>query len=474
MKKLFAFSLAEMMIVLLIVAIVLAATAPMITRKISRERSDKIFDMLNVDPTNAVEYIKGRNQRIYMNARRDGYVGIRESGEEIPKNSVLFGYNKYTEDSPINFVGIGFDTKNSKNSVALGYHAKAEADSISIGYEASRWTLNDTGNGDRSVIIGNTASAGTGSVAIGYNASSKPNSVTVGYGAKALRPNTVALGYSAVASYDNSVAIGAYANADRPNTIVLGTVYDTVYIPGNLVVDQSALIGRAGRRNDNLYFRPYAQEDGRHFAVLNAGDWKGEDSNVVMVQDYNDTDWLGVKVGPFSTYGERWKKDYGDNNRAHIHFTDPTLGDKTGTYKYSDIRLKNLGEHFTGGLEELNKLEFYHFTFKNDKKKLPQVGIIAQDLQKVFPTSIKEDEEGYLKIRWDEMFYAAINAIKELNAKVIAINEKIQSITNDITNLKSIIQQQQSTIDAQAKRLTEQEKELEELSVRIEELEHRK
>ena len=49
MKNRFGFSLAEMMVVLLVVAIALAATAPMITRKVSRERSDKIFDILNVD-----------------------------------------------------------------------------------------------------------------------------------------------------------------------------------------------------------------------------------------------------------------------------------------------------------------------------------------------------------------------------------------------------------------------------------------
>ena len=49
MKKKFGFSLAEMMVVLLIVAVVLAATAPMITRRVARERSDKIFDMLMGD-----------------------------------------------------------------------------------------------------------------------------------------------------------------------------------------------------------------------------------------------------------------------------------------------------------------------------------------------------------------------------------------------------------------------------------------
>lgn len=89
MKK--GFSLVEMMIVMLLIAVVLAASAPMITRKVSRERSDRVFDALSSDPTNAVEYIKGRGQRIFMNGRKDGYVGIVESGVTIPANSVLLG-----------------------------------------------------------------------------------------------------------------------------------------------------------------------------------------------------------------------------------------------------------------------------------------------------------------------------------------------------------------------------------------------
>lgn len=118
------FSLVEMMVVMLLIAVVLAASAPMITRKVSRERSDKIFDMLGTDPNNAVEYVKGRNQRIFMNGRKDGYVGIVETGVNIPTNSVLFGQNILSpfnyatkETSANNLVGIGFGTTNYLNSV---------------------------------------------------------------------------------------------------------------------------------------------------------------------------------------------------------------------------------------------------------------------------------------------------------------------------------------------------------------------
>lgn len=478
------FSLVEMMVVMLLIAVVLAASAPMITRKVSRERSDKIFDMLGTDPNNAVEYVKGRNQRIFMNGRKDGYIGIVETGVNIPTNSVLFGQNilfpfNYAtkETSANNLVGIGFGTTNYLNSVAIGYKAAANTDSVTIGNSASG---NDYGVAigsnsqtryKNSVAIGYSArTTGENAVAIGasqWSTEAGERSVAIGYGARAHYENSIAIGANASVMGENSIAIGNNAIAHYKNTVVLGDSNTTVFIPGNLVVNHAALIGRAAGRNDNLYFRPYAQEDGRHFAVLNAGDWKGNDSNLSMVQDDTDTDKLVVRVGPYSTQTEWWRGDYKDNNRTHINFEDPTRGNNPKSHKHSDIRLKNVGEPFTAGLNELEKLNFYHFTFKKDKDQVPQVGVMAQDLQKVFPQAVSKDDGGWLTIRWDEMFYAAINAIKELNTKVCAI-------AKDVTNLKTVTDEHTKTLEAQAQTIEQQQVEIKELTARVEKLEQKR
>lgn len=478
------FSLVEMMVVMLLIAVVLAASAPMITRKVSRERSDKIFDMLGTDPNNAVEYVKGRNQRIFMNGRKDGYVGIVETGVNIPTNSVLFGQNILSpfnyatkETSANNLVGIGFGTTNYLNSVAIGYKAAANTDSVTIGNSASG---NDYGVAigsnsqtryKNSVAIGYSArTTGENAVAIGasqWSTEAGERSVAIGYGARARYENSIAIGANASVMGENSIAIGNNATANYKNTVVLGDSNTTVFIPGNLVVNHAALIGRAAGRNDNLYFRPYAQEDGRHFAVLNAGDWKGNDSNLSMVQDDTDTDKLVVRVGPYSTQTEWWRGDYKDNNRTHINFEDPTRGNNPKSHRQSDIRLKNVGEPFTAGLNELEKLNFYHFTFKKDKDQVPQVGVMAQDLQKVFPQAVSKDDGGWLTIRWDEMFYAAINAIKELNTKVCAI-------AKDVTNLKTVTDEHTKTLEAQAQTIEQQQVEIKELTARVEKLEQKR
>ena len=478
------FSLVEMMVVMLLIAVVLAASAPMITRKVSRERSDKIFDMLGTDPNNAVEYVKGRNQRIFMNGRKDGYIGIVETGVNIPTNSVLFGQNilfpfNYAtkETSANNLVGIGFGTSNYLNSVAIGYKAAANTDSVTIGNSANGNEYgvaigsNSQTRYKNSVAIGYSArTTGENAVAIGasqWSTEAGERSVAIGYGAGARYENSIAIGANASVMGENSIAIGNNATANYKNTVVLGDSNTTVFIPGNLVVNHAALIGRAAGRNDNLYFRPYAQEDGRHFAVLNAGDWKGNDSNLSMVQDDTDTDKLVVRVGPYSTQTEWWRGDYKDNNRTHINFEDPTRGNNPKSHKHSDIRLKNVGEPFTAGLNELEKLNFYHFTFKKDKDQVPQVGVMAQDLQKVFPQAVSKDDGGWLTIRWDEMFYAAINAIKELNTKVCAI-------AKDVTNLKTVTDEHTKTLESQAQTIEQQQVEIKELTARVEKLEQKR
>lgn len=95
----------------------------------------------------------------------------------------------------------------------------------------------------------------------------------------------------------------------------------------------------------------------------------------------------------------------------------------------SDLRLKESLNINNAGLAEVLLLKPYIYTFKDDESKTPHVGVIAQDLQKIFPTAVTKAQDGYLHIRWDEMFYAAINAIKNLD-------NKIERLASDIVELE--------------------------------------
>ncbi len=71
----------------------------------------------------------------------------------------------------------------------------------------------------------------------------------------------------------------------------------------------------------------------------------------------------------------------------------------------------------------------FNYTFKKDEKKTPHVGVIAQDLQKVFPDAVKKGVDGFLTIRFEDMFFAMINAIKELDTRVTTLQKENQQLT---------------------------------------------
>ena len=102
----------------------------------------------------------------------------------------------------------------------------------------------------------------------------------------------------------------------------------------------------------------------------------------------------------------------------------------------SDRRLKNIGSKSTAGLAEVLKLNVFDYIFKNDKEKTPQIGVIAQDLMKIFPNSVMKNKDGFLSIKLDEMFFAAINAIKELDKKLISLTKKLYKVESTITKLE--------------------------------------
>ena len=98
-------------------------------------------------------------------------------------------------------------------------------------------------------------------------------------------------------------------------------------------------------------------------------------------------------------------------------------------------------------MDEINKLQVYNYTFKKDPKNEPHTGVIAQQLQKVFPSAVSKGEDGYLRIRWDEMFYACINAIKTLNQRVASLVKRTLTLENEVNKLEKENSQLKAEVD---------------------------
>ena len=102
------------------------------------------------------------------------------------------------------------------------------------------------------------------------------------------------------------------------------------------------------------------------------------------------------------------------------------------TAYYSDERLKDFENTITNALEKVKQLNGYYFQenekarelgFKNSRL---QVGVSAQEVQKVLPEVVTEApiDKQYLTVWYDKLIPLLIEAIKELEERVKKLESK--------------------------------------------------
>lgn len=109
--------------------------------------------------------------------------------------------------------------------------------------------------------------------------------------------------------------------------------------------------------------------------------------------------------------GSGWKPENVDSEKHHY--------DESGGMEYveySDARLKSNILPVTGALEIVGNLNPVTFTWKSDKDSKTNYGLIAQEVQEIFPDAVSE-ENGYLKVDYFKLIPLMVQAIKELKNK---------------------------------------------------------
>ena len=359
---------------------------------------------------------------------------------ETEDDALTIGYKTYAAN---NVIAIGKNLVAYKeNSICIGRDITAEKDAIVIGngLGANKNPTTDEDPypntaGEGSIVIGNgSVQGGHKSVTIGYDAKVIPTDADKALGK--IPSDAIAIGTGAEAKKTKAVAIGHNAKATKENQIVLGTADSTVYIPGNLVVGGDVLLNTNTKSTTALRVfkgngeKSTANDDNRYLSILQSNDFKGNDDNFWKYSDVSEQ--TAVSGSSLKTL-----------------ITD---------YLSSDRRLKNVGKAFTGGLAELKKLDLFHFTYKKDKSNTPHVGVMAQDLQKVFPDAVVKGEDGFLRIRMEDMFYALVNAVKELAGMFEKQDERIVQLEKENKQLQKTISDLEKQNNEILKRLAKLEK----------------
>lgn len=250
----------------------------------------------------------------------------------------------------------------------------------------------------------------TQSCAFGYNA----------LASQAATSGNTAMGYNAKALGQYSLALGSGSQATNSNCIAIGT---------SSRADGGMAIGHRSTAGGGAALGAMSTSDNGHIAI-----------------------------GTYAQATDGYNITIGTVNEA-VRFTYDLWA--SGVQVTSDKRLKNIKGRFQGGLNEIKKMQPYTFTFKKDKHKKPFVGVIAQDLIKIFPDAVMVNRDYYFSIRDDDIFYSMLNAIKELDnklqilageiktlfAKVKILNEKIIILcelrSKNSKNIKQIEKQNQ-------------------------------
>ena len=354
------------------------------------------------------------------NALSDYAVALGLNTNASGDQAIALGY--YTSMKGSNSIGIGNNANSEvSNAIAIGTNASVlRGGGIAIGNNAYSGATNSTLYGDNAIAIGSGSKMGNDyGVAIGNN-SGHTNKGTYG----------VAIGYNACqyATGSNKICIGANSGPksgsdwakDDTERIFIGS--KSKFNDGAAVLEVHNNSGKIWDGNGKFVTADSTVVINGHLVVkggIVSTLWRKGESN----DDINLYGRTGGQLEPFDASGIISR--YGSDDKGAFRSFN---GNKfnTGSWGWSDKRLKYVGKENTSGLDKIRQLKVFNYTFKKDETKTPRVGVIAQDLQKVFPDAVKKGSDGFLIIRMEDIFFAVINAIKELDARVTALEKENQ------------------------------------------------
>ena len=108
-------------------------------------------------------------------------------------------------------------------------------------------------------------------------------------------------------------------------------------------------------------------------------------------------------------------------------------GDVTAYGSPSDIRLKNIKEKIPNALESVLKLNGYRFDWKNPdeiSKIKEDIGVIAQEVEAVFPELARTNDNGFMSVRYQGLTAVLIEAIKEQQTQIEELKQLVKQLTN--------------------------------------------
>ena len=382
---------------------------------------------------------------LYSNTRGDDNIAIGRNAlyqSDTGGGNIAIGYQAMYHQNDINYgnTAVGYQAMVGTNS-ASNYHNTA------IGYRA----LNRAGNSAKSA--GQNTAVGSGAL---------ENNVT-GYGNTAIGSDALNAGRQG--DYNTGLGYSACANVTGSHKTCIGANSGPASGSDWASDDKERIFigSRSKFNNGPAVLEVHNDNTKRKYR----GDHKATDTNVVVngnliVKGFiytsmwtkGGTDMVAL-IGHDGDQLEWFGVDGSSDSYIPYHANNGSFKNPDGDVLWSsDRRLKYVGKDNNDGLAKIKQLKVFNYVYKKDTTKTPHVGVIAQDLQKVFPNAVKKGKDGFLTIRMEDMFYAVINAIKELDAKITALQKENQ----ELKQLVKQVQEDNKRLDQRLQKLEAKQK----------------
>ncbi|MDB2661473.1 tail fiber domain-containing protein, partial [Flavobacteriaceae bacterium] len=327
----------------------------------------------------------------------DGY-GITDAGTGI--------LSPVTENSN---TGARLSTSNASNhgnigsnAVDLSYTASASTTKGATGNYSIAMGRTTTASGDHSTAMGrSTTASGANSTAIGNSTTaSGASSTAIGNSTTASAFNSTAIGNSTTASGSTSIAMGSNSTASGANSAAMGS-NSTASDYGSLVIGQYNSSGSSVTNSATA------------FNTANTAFVIGNGTN-----GSNQSDAFKVLFSGETTIGS-------------------DLEVKGNVLVSSDARLKANIVSLGSTLAKLLLIDGKRYTMKKDGKQ--NIGVLAQDIQKVFPELVSTDDRDMLAVNYQGLVPVLINGLKEQDAKMKEQDAKMKEQQKRLERLEAII-----------------------------------
>ena len=198
------------------------------------------------------------------------------------------------------------------------------------------------------------------------------------------------------------------------NTAASGTAGNAISFTQAMTLDASGRL-LVGTTSQNGFFTVDSAATNTNMASFAASNTSGP-NYVLSLQSYANAANTGAFIRAFVSTSTLCFNVAGNGNVTNTNNSYGAISDRS---------LKENIVDATPKLVDLLKVKIRNFNLIGDSTK--QIGVVAQELEEVFPAMVEEDKDGIKSVKYSVFPSMLIKAIQELSAEIETLKQKVNA-----------------------------------------------